>query len=91
MRLCRGKLKSAPSEPVLNLAESDDYRVSDEQKCDHQGAVAPSRYHFNHDSYSTSFAPELYISRPQKGMPHVSKQRKNTHFSGRYVLNDGLC
>lgn len=49
-----GKSKRAQSR--RGLPKRDDYRVSNQQERDHQSAVAPSRYQFNHDRFSTFVA-----------------------------------
>jgi hypothetical protein len=76
--LRRGKTSaSLPTRVSLSsLAKRDQHRIGDEQKCDHQGAVAPSRYHFNHDHSSTSIAAQLYICTEKNCMPQVSKSAK---------------
>jgi hypothetical protein len=55
------------------LPQGNEHRVRDEQKCDHQGVVAPSGYHFDHDSFSTFIAALLYISGAGEGLSQVSK------------------
>jgi len=69
-------LKRAPAQ----LAERDKHRISNEQKCDHQGAVAPSSYHVDHDHFSTFIAAQLYIPQGKKCMPQVSKPCKSAAF-----------